>query len=113
AHEILEDPANPLAQLVGVVFAQVHTVEQDLALGWIVEPRQQLDQRGLAGAVLANQRELLARRDRQAQVAQGPVFPARVAKPNAAKLKTLGKLGWHRNRVLVAGYLRGQVQKRK
>ncbi len=48
------------AQLFEVVFAEVVAVEQDAALVRVVEPRQQLDQRGLAGAVLAHQRQHLA-----------------------------------------------------
>ena len=48
------------AQLVEVVVAQVVAVEQDAALVGVVEARQQLHQRGLAGAVLAHQRQHLA-----------------------------------------------------
>ena len=52
-----------LARSAGeVVLAEVVAVEQDAALVGVVEPRQQLDQGGLAGAVLAHQRQHLARR---------------------------------------------------
>ena len=58
AHEILEDDADVAAQLGEVVLAQVEAVEQDAPFGRVVEPRQQLDDGGLAGAVLADQRQL-------------------------------------------------------
>ncbi len=66
AHEVLEDHADVRAQRVQVVLAQVVAVEQDAALVGVVEARQQLDQRGLAGAVLADQRQHLARLQREA-----------------------------------------------
>ena len=47
---------------VEVVVAQVVAVEQDAPLGRVVEPRQELHDRGLAGAVLADQRHDLAGR---------------------------------------------------
>ena len=40
-----------------VPFLQIESVEQNSALGRPVEPGQQFDQRGLAGAVLADQRQ--------------------------------------------------------
>ena len=40
AHEILEDDPNFLAQLGGVVLAQVVAIEQDAALAGVVQPRQ-------------------------------------------------------------------------
>ena len=51
AHKILKDDADVGAHLEQVVLAQVVPVEQNAAFVGIVEPRQQLDQRGLAGAV--------------------------------------------------------------
>ncbi len=61
ADEILEDHADAGPELRKVVVAQVAPVEQHTTLGRIVEPGQQLDDRGLAGAVLADQRHDLAR----------------------------------------------------
>ena len=43
-----------------VVLAQIVAVEQDAAFVGIVEARQQLDERRLAGAVLADERQHLA-----------------------------------------------------
>ena len=57
------------AQLVEVVLAEVVAVEQDAALVRIVEPGEQLDQRRLARAVLADQRQHLARREREGECA--------------------------------------------
>ena len=47
-------------------------VEQDAPLGRLVEAGQQLDERGLAGAVLPDQRQALPARDEQVDVAQRP-----------------------------------------
>ena len=76
AHEILEDHAHAAAQRVEVVVAQVVAVEQDAALVGVVEPRQQLHQRGLAGAVLADQRHHLARLQGEAEMAHRPALGA-------------------------------------
>ena len=60
AHEVLEDHADRPAHRRQVVVAQVDAVEQDAPLGRIVEPRQQLGERRLARAVLADERDALA-----------------------------------------------------
>ena len=54
------------AQLLEVVVAQVVAVEQDAAFVRVVQAREQLHQRGLAGAVLADQRQHLAGMQREA-----------------------------------------------
>ena len=72
AHEVLEDDADVPPEALDVVLAEVHAVEQDPALGRVVEPGQQLDQRGLARAVLAHQREPLARRAARSRVRAPP-----------------------------------------
>ena len=55
AREVLEDHPDPLAQGGLVPFPQVATIEQDPALVGVVQAREQLDQGGLAGTVLADQ----------------------------------------------------------
>ena len=60
AHEVLEDDADVRAKREEVVLAQIVAVEQDAALVRIVEAREQLHERRLAGAVLADQRKHLA-----------------------------------------------------
>ena len=84
AHVVLEDDADLVAQASSVVFAQVGAIEQDPALGRVVEPRQELDERRLAGAVLADQRDLLAGRERKAQIAHCPALGAGIAKADVA-----------------------------
>ena len=61
AAEVLEDNANALAQCFDVPVPQVQSVEQDVAFGRFVQTGEQLDQCCLAGAVLTNQRQALAR----------------------------------------------------
>ena len=79
AHEVLEDHADAGAHVVQVVVAQVAPVQQDPALVGVVQPRQQLHQRGLAGAVLADQRQHLARGELEVQPAQRPFLGVRIA----------------------------------
>ena len=61
SHVVLEDYADLPAQVVDVVLAQVHAIQQDAPAGRIVEPRQKLDQGRLAGAILADQRNFFLR----------------------------------------------------
>ena len=79
AHEILEDHAHRAAQRVQVIVAQVAAIEQDAAFVGVVEPGQQLDERGLARAVLAHQRQRFARLQGEAQVPHRPALGARIA----------------------------------
>ena len=110
AHKILKDHANALAQLVGVVLAQVDAVEQNLSFGRVVQACEQLDQRGFARAILAYQRQLLARRDFQAHIAQRPVVTAGVAKPDVAELQPTLQFTRHRHRRGVHRHLRREAQ---
>ena len=70
AHEVLEDDADVRAQRDEVVLAQVVAVEQDAALVGVVEAREQLHERRLAGAVLADQRQHFARAQRRSSGAR-------------------------------------------
>ena len=75
--EVLEDDADARrAASDRIPVAQVDAVEEDAPLGRLVEARQQLDERGLAGAVLPDQRHRLPVRDEEADVAQRPRAPA-------------------------------------
>ncbi len=72
------------AQLGGVQVAQVRAVQQDPALGRVVEPGQQLGQRRLARARGADDRHRPARRD--VQVEGGQHLAARpVGEPHAVE----------------------------
>src|SRR6185437_4956052 len=69
--EVLLGDQDDLAAQVGVGYvAQVDSVQQHLAFARIVEPGQQPRDRRLAGAGLADQRDLLAGRDVQVQVGE-------------------------------------------
>ena len=76
------------AQREQVVLAQVVTVEQDAAFVRIVEAREQLHERRLAGAVLADQREHLAGMQREVQVAHRPALGARIAEADILEDET-------------------------
>ncbi len=96
AHEVLEDDADVGAQREQVVFAQVVPVEQDAALVRIVEAREQLDQRGLAGAVLADQREDFSGVQLEGQIAHRPALGAGIAEADV--LEREAALDRHRER---------------
>ena len=68
ARVVLEQHADAAAQRFGIELAQIGAADPHGALRRIVETQQQLDQRALAGAVLADQRDQLAAANVQAQV---------------------------------------------
>ena len=70
AHEVLEDHSHPPAQLGRVELPQVNAVEQDAPLRRVVEAEQQLDERGLAGAIAAHQRHRLVPPEMQRDIVQ-------------------------------------------
>src|SRR3970282_1122076 len=76
-HGVLAHRADPAAEVGGIHVPQVHAAVADRPLRRIVEAQQQLDERGLAGAVLADEPELLARRDREREVAEWPILDGR------------------------------------
>ena len=99
AHEILEDDADAAAQVLDVVFAEVMTVEQYTALVRVVQAGQQLHQRGLARAVLADQRHDLPRPEREAQMAHRPVRGAGIDETDILEDETLAQRPGQRSRV--------------
>src|SRR5690606_32918270 len=56
--------------------AEVGAIEGDAAAGRLVEPGQELDQRGLARAVLADQGQLLARTQVERDAGEGRAIAA-------------------------------------
>ena len=60
-HEVLKDDTDAAAKGLETPFAKVGAVQGDVPRGWGVQPRQQFDQRGLPGSVLAYERELSPR----------------------------------------------------
>ena len=99
------------AQLLAAHLRGVDAVEQDLARVDLVEPHQQVDQGGLAGAGRPDDRDRLARLDGQRHVLdQRPV--RRVAERHVVELDPAadsGRPGWL-GRV---GLLLGGVQQRE
>ena len=93
-----------------VVLAQVVAVEQDAALVGVVEARQQLDQRGLAGAVLADQRQHLAGVQREGQVAHRPALGARIAEADVLEREAL-RIGTGNGRGFSGGTISGWISK--
>ena len=75
--------------------AQVAPVEQDAPLGRLVEARQQLDEGGLAGAVLADQRQALPLGDEQVDVRAAPTASRWPGIAEADALEADALLGAH------------------
>ena len=87
AHEVLEDDADLRVQIVQVVFAQIDAIEQNLAFGRIVEPRDELDDGGLALAVFADERDALAGAEGEVEVAEDAAVGARIGEGDVAEFK--------------------------
>ncbi len=78
AHIVLEDDAEAAAQRIHIPIGQVAAIEEDAAGGWHIQPRQQLDQRGLARAVRAYQRQAATRLQMQRDIRQRGTIGARI-----------------------------------
>src|SRR6202012_2342961 len=63
-------PADFLQEILEFEVPQVDAVQQYASAGWVVEPREQLHNRGLALAVFAYQRDALGRPQAKAHIAQ-------------------------------------------
>ena len=72
ARVVLEQHADAAAQRLGIELAQIDAADPHRRRGRIVEAQQQLDERALAGAVLADQRDQLAAANVQVQVRRPP-----------------------------------------
>ena len=70
ADEVLEDGGDPRAPGVEVEVAQVDAVDLDRAGLRVVEPAEQLGQGGLAGAVLADDRQRGPGRDGEVEAVE-------------------------------------------
>src|SRR6266699_5960566 len=86
---ILENDADLLAQGLEVIFLDITSTYQNLAFIWIIETRQQFDNRRFSRSIAANQRDGFAGPERKTHVFQGSfcfrVF-AGVGKGHVAKL---------------------------
>ena len=56
SREILKDNTDFPAQIHRIVIAQIYPVEQDSALGWLVEVGEEFDNRRFSGAIFAYER---------------------------------------------------------
>ena len=88
-HVVLEEHADAVAQVPRIEVAQVDSSVRDGTLGRIVEAQQQLDERRLAGAVVAHQRQLLARLDAQVHPVQRLAVAAGITEGHLAELDQL------------------------
>src|SRR5204863_3286741 len=75
--------ADRLSQGREVVVAQIDAVEQDAAFGRVVQPREELGDRRLARAVLADERDPLAGCDREIHVPDRPAVASRISEADA------------------------------
>ena len=84
--EILENDTEYLVKLPRVIVSDIHTVKKDLSLGRIVKTGQQLDQRGLAGAVQADQNYGISRFKLQIDIFQHLGIGSGIGKANVHEL---------------------------
>src|SRR5690606_26458415 len=89
AHEILEDDADMGMDVVRGHVAEVDAVDADTALVRIVEAGKELDDGGLAGAVLADQRQGLAGGDGEIEAADRPGLGVGVAEADILEAHAL------------------------
>src|SRR5262249_13068996 len=95
AHEILKDDADRAPHLFEVVFAKIDAVKQDAPLARIVQARNELRERRFPGPVLTHERDALAGANREAQMADRPLFAARVAKADILEDESLANRSRH------------------
>ena len=70
AHEILKNNAGFFPQIFEVVFANIDTVEKNLAVRDVVKPRKQLHDRRLALAILTDESDALGRPEAKIDILQ-------------------------------------------
>ena len=106
--KILKHGGKMAVIVAAVVFSDVLAVQQHGALGRVIKAADQLDQRRLAGAVQADDRELFAGRYLEADVLQRVLFRAGVAERDVLQLNRvrLFGVGLERLAVLKAERLR-------
>ena len=75
-------------QIGQIIFAQVDAIEQNAAFGGIVETGDQLDDGGLALAVLADQCHALSGAKREVEAVEDAAARSRIGKRDIAKLKS-------------------------
>src|ERR1700722_10661057 len=117
AGEILEDHTDARAQRILAPLRQWQPIDQYAARIGIIEPREQLDQGGLARTVLTHQRETAAGLQMQVYVDQRRLRRPGIGKAHMLEAHAVGRqwsarrvAGWRRHRCLEVFVQRRQVQ---
>src|SRR5712664_2705800 len=87
---VLKNDAEQAAQVLEIDFADVDAVEQDLAALNVIEAKKERDERGFAGAGVADDGEGLAGLDAERDITENPIIFAgirdgAIAEPNIAE----------------------------
>ncbi len=91
-HRTLAGDANPATQPGAIPDVERHAIEQDPALIRRHQPGDEIDQRGLAHAVLAADADAFAGADMQAQIIKYRLTAALVGKPHGLQRELAGRL---------------------
>jgi len=82
-HEVLHARGDPPPPFLDVHISQIDAVDGDPSLGGLVEAREKLDQGGLAGSVVPDDRYRPPGRDREVDVSQDVDVRVRIAECDA------------------------------
>src|SRR5260370_1947474 len=87
---VLKNDAEQAAEVLEIDFADVDAVEQDLAALDVIEAKKERDERGFAGAGVADNGEGLAGLDAEGDIAEDPIVFSRmgngtITEPDVAK----------------------------
>ena len=96
ADEVLENDADRAAHRLEIVVAQIDPIEQNAPLRRIVQPCEQLDERRLPRAVLANEGDALAGMQAEVHVPHRPGVAAGVAETDVFEHEALAYRLGHR-----------------
>src|SRR4030065_2246697 len=93
---ILEDNTDLAAKILGTKFAKVYAIQRDASGGGIIKAAEQFDQGCLARAVFSDERNVLARTDRQCDIVENRLIAGAIAKADMLEGNALPK--WSRKR---------------
>src|SRR5579862_8555436 len=88
-HVVLKNDADFAVQIVEVVLAQIHAVEQNAAGSRLVQSRKKLDQRGFALAVFAHDGDSFAGLDAEVQAIDHVAPGLGIGEGNVAELEAV------------------------
>ena len=98
-HEILENDADLPIQIFDAVLAEIDTVKQNSACSRIIQACDELDDRSLSLAVLANEGDSLAWVDLQIEMVKNSPGTSRIRKRYVFEGESLSNRPWCRNGV--------------